>query len=188
MATDVSEDTAISAEESPPPEPSPQRKLKLSSKKTEILGLLLVVMAVQVAVGCMLLPKPVDPESGNASGTDARLVNDTAKDVDQVEVEIGQFNPTNRRAAPGSVIHVSFKLTAMVSANLAQTFQAILRDTHEARVSQAVIKVARSSSLEDLNDVNLDIIKRKIREDVNKVLQKSYIIDVVITQFRTTEQ
>ena len=62
------------------------------------------------------------------------------------------------------------------------------RDVNTDRVRQAVVKVARSSNREDLEDPNLSTMKRLIREEINKVLRKSFIIEVVISDFRTMEQ
>jgi flagellar basal body-associated protein FliL len=55
-------------------------------------------------------------------------------------------------------------------------------------VQQAVDKVIRSSTHDELSDSNLDRIKRRIREDINKILGNSYIQEVIITEFRMMEQ
>ena len=67
-------------------------------------------------------------------------------------------------------------------------FETAANQHHNARVRQAVLKVARSASLEDLNDPNLTTIKRQLREEINKVLRKSYVTEVVISDFKTMEQ
>lgn len=46
----------------------------------------------------------------------------------------------------------------------------------------------RSSNLEDLNDPDSYVIKRKIREEINKVLTKTLIIEVVMDKFRLMPQ
>jgi flotillin len=42
---------------------------------------------------------------------------------------------------------------------------------HTARIRQAVNKIVRSSSLEELNDPNLGTIKRLVREEINRLLK-----------------
>ena len=61
-------------------------------------------------------------------------------------------------------------------------------EVHSARVRQLVNQIVRRSSLEDLNDPNLSTIKRLIRQEVNRLLRKSYVIEVVISDIRTMEQ
>jgi hypothetical protein len=39
-----------------------------------------------------------------------------------------------------------------------------------------------------MNDPNLGTIKRLIREEINRLLQKTYVIEVVITDVRIMEQ
>ncbi len=107
---------------------------------------------------------------------------------DAVEVTIDSFSTTNGRAAPGGVIHVSFKLTAVVASGQEIEFERAANEHHNGRVRQAVVKVARSASLDDLNDPNLTTVKRQLREEINKVLRKSYITEIVISDFKTMEQ
>jgi hypothetical protein len=59
---------------------------------------------------------------------------------------------------------------------------------HTARIRQAVNKIVRSSSLEELNDPSLGTIKRLTREEINRLLRKSYVSEVVITDVRIIEQ
>jgi len=107
--------------------------------------------------------------------------------TDSATVEIGSFNCTNSRADPGSTIHVSIKLHAIVSRDQEEWFNQAIK-LHKARVQQAIIQIARSSNLDDLNDPKLVTMKRLFREEINKVLRKSFIIEIVISDFRIMEQ
>lgn len=111
-----------------------------------------------------------------------------ASEPDSVEVGIDSFSASNSLAAPGSVIHVRFNLVATVARGQETTFAELVSKSKQARVRQAVIKVARSASLEDLQDPELNVFKRQIKEEINKVLHKSYVNDVIISSFRTMEQ
>ena len=124
---------------------------------------------------------------GSTPGEEA-VPKEESEDLDSVEVEIDSFSISNSLAAPGSVIHVSFKLVATVAMGQETAFGELVGKTKQARVRQAVIKVARSASLEDLQDPDLNVFKRQIKEEINKVLQKSYVNDVIISSFRTMEQ
>ena len=162
----------------------------LKEKKFKIVGIVLVVMLLEAVGMYFLLPAPsVANEITNASVVSGEEGSTESGDaLATKEVNIDKFNTTNSIAAPGSVIHVSFTLVAIVSADNVTSFETVVSDEKKWRVQQVVIKVVRSASLEDLNDPNLGTIKRLIREEINKVLGKSYVSNVVIGGYRTMEQ
>lgn len=192
MSTDVADEIAADSE-TDTEETVPSRRLDFASKKVKIAALLLAVMAVQVAVAYLLIPQPALSHGKPESGEDPSQSPDPEQidlNIDTAEVNIGTFSCTNNRASTGS-IHVTFDLVAIVSAGQAANFERAadgIKGVHKHRVRQAVIKVARSSNREDLSDPNLSTMKRLIREEINKVLQKSFIIEVVISDFKTMEQ
>lgn len=155
---------------------------KLLGKQALIAVLLLVVSAGLAGAFLWLLPG-----SSEAHGHDEAAAGEHGPSGDAVEVLIDTFSTTNSRAAPGSVIHVTFKLTAIVPAGQDVAFEHAANQHHNARVRDVVQMVARSASLEDLNDPNLTTIKRQLREEINKVLRKSYVTDVVISEFKMIE-
>lgn len=158
-----------------------------SGRVVRVVLLLLVVVGVEIAAVWFLLPSP---EMAGARKNTSDGAFDEGLDTGEPatrEVLIDTFNVTNRRAAAG-VIHIAFRLVAVVAAEHEVAFNEAANRLHRARVRQAVVKVARMSSLEDLGDPELSTVKRRIREEVNKVLRKSYITEVVISEFRTLEQ
>lgn len=177
MSTDVADEVTVEPE-TEPEEPLRSPRLDFASKKVKIAGLLLTVMAVEAVVAYLLVPQPA-PSHGQSTGDEDPSQNSdlerTDLNIDTAEVDIGTFNCTNSRASTGN-IHVTFELVAIVSASQRDNFERAangINGAHKHRVRQAVIKVARSSNLEDLNDPNLSTMKRLIREEINKVLQKS---------------
>ncbi|MBT4866873.1 MAG: flagellar basal body-associated FliL family protein, partial [Planctomycetaceae bacterium] len=106
--------------------------------------------------------------------------------IDTVEVSLGNYNPTNSLGV--GIVHVAFDLTAIAAADNEQALKVAFLETHGARIRSAVIRVIRSSNLEDLNDPESYVIKRKIREEINKVLPKTLIIEVVMDKFRLMPQ
>lgn len=192
MATDLAEDKAIDgldAPEAAQEQETPSGGFKLSGQKLKVVVLLLVVMGVQMSVGYMLLPAPavtsMEPEGDTAEGAGGTTV---AAGVNTVEVPLGSYNPTNSNGPSGSVLHVSFDLTAIVASDNNEGLKKAVFDTHKARIRSAVIRVIRSSNLEDLNDPDFNVIKRKIRSEINKVLQKTYVIEVVLDRIRLMPQ
>ncbi len=191
MSAEVAEQPKA-AETAQPDAPAP----KGGMKKWIVIGaIVLIVVIVQVVVTSLLLPghPPADPaakhdgkEEHEHAATDQHH-GDGENDGEFAEVPMGDFSFSNGTAAPGMIIHVDFKLSAVATSKQASSLDAQLK-LHQARVRQAVNKIVRMSSLEELNDPNLATIKRLIREDINRLLRKSYVLEVVITDVRTMEQ
>ncbi|VAX40983.1 hypothetical protein MNBD_PLANCTO02-135 [hydrothermal vent metagenome] len=191
MATETdteNNDTDIPEEGSE--ETSQKKPGLLANKKVKVIGLVLIVMFAEALGMYFLLPTPSvasdDTKGGLTSG-----VEDSTNPEEQMnieEVEIGKFNTTNSIASPGSTIHVSFTLVAIVSKENAVTFTADVKEKYNWRVKQAVSKVIRSASLEDLNAASQSTISRLVREEINKVLGKSYVIKVVLGEPKTMAQ
>jgi flagellar basal body-associated protein FliL len=152
--------------------------------KPVFLGvILMVVMAAEAGVLLLFLPGP----TADAQSEDGHSAADP-EEPQAVEVMVDTFSTTNARAAPGTVIHVNFKLTAVVPSGQQMAFDHAANQEHNARVRQAVLKVCRNASLDDLNDPSLTSIRRQLREEINKVLRKSYVTEVVISDYKTMEQ
>lgn len=163
--------------------------MKLNMKALMIAGVVVVAMVLEAVVIFMLMPTT---NTAAATGDDKPAAAESEipegpKD-DLAEVSIDSFSCTNNVVAPGSVIHLSFKVIGVVPVKLQQSFDENANKTHKTRVRQVIERIARSSSLEDLNDPNLGTIKRLIREETNKTLGRSYVSEIVITDFRMLEQ
>jgi len=154
-------------------------------KLLKIGGLLLLVIILQIGISYWLLTPPTQP---------AELAEDTLSkgsenlQVTTAEVTVDNFSVTNNIAEPGATIHVTFNLVALVEQGAASDFDSMIKEKSKARVKQAVIEVVRKSSLGDLNDPQLSTMKRMMKESINKVLKKSYVIETVISEYRTMTQ
>ncbi len=188
MSTDVVEEIADDSG-SEAAEPVLSRRFDFRSKKFKIVVLLLVVMTVEATAIYLLVPQPALSHGKFGTDGDPGQTPDPEGDPNLAteEVFVDTFNCANGRASTG-IIHVTFDLAVTVAAGQAAKFDQAANVTHKYLVRQAIVKVARSSNLDDLNDPNLSTMKRLIREEVNKVLRKSYIIEVVISDFKTMEQ
>lgn len=194
MATEVAEDPKTQHGGHDASAPSKGK----GKKKLLIGGIVLVVIAVQVVVTYLLLPHPAASDSGHKP-QHAEKEHDhhppepshepegDSPEGEVAEVSLGDFSFSNGTAAPGIIIHVDFKLAAVASSKQASSLETQVK-VHTARIRQAVNKIVRSSSLEELNDPNLGTIKRLIREEINRLLRKSYVNEVVITDVRIIEQ
>ncbi|MFK7776560.1 MAG: hypothetical protein QM501_00385 [Gimesia sp.] len=186
MATDTkTEEPGVDTDEESSAETTEEASSGNSKAKLiKVGGFLLVIIVFQIGISYWLLT-PDDPKEL----TDETLQKESENlDADTAEVKINEFSVTNNIAEPGATIHVTFKLVALVEQGAAADFESKVKEYNQARVKQAVIEVVRKSSLADLNDPQLGTMKRMMKEAVNKVLKKSYIIEIVISEYRTMTQ
>ena len=166
--------------------------MKLPMKSLIIGGIVIVAMTLEAVIIFTLMPASpaaaTDKEKDKDETADEQALEKTSAVDDLAEIPIDSFNCTNNLVAPGSVLHLSFKVIGVVPAKQQISFEENANRTHKTRVRQAIERIARSSSLEDLNDPNLSTIKRLIREETNKILGRSYLTEVVVTDFRMIEQ
>lgn len=193
MAADVAEQTKP-ADAPAPDGPAPSKKKAL--KWLLLGGIVVIVIVVQAVVTAVVLPhRSGSADSGHKSEDKGHGSAEHHGSADEhqgpegefAEVALGDFSFSNGTAAPGVIIHVDFKLSAVTSSKHASNLESQIK-THTARIRQAVNKIVRSSSLEEMNDPNLGTIKRLVREEINRLLQKTYVIEVVITDVRIMEQ
>ncbi len=171
--------------------PPAEGKSGLLGKPIFLAVILLVVMAAEAGALLLFLPSPTatdghgETEDGHGEHGHATEGHD---EPEAVEVLIDSFSVTNGRAAAGATIHVTLKVTAVVPSGQQMAFEHAANQEHNARVRLAIEKVCRSANLEDLNDPNLTSIRRQLREEINKVLRKSYVTEIVISNYKTMEQ
>lgn len=179
MATQAPEKSA--AFDEMPPSFTSRRK---GNRKFLLIGAAVAVMLLEAIVVYLLVPKSSVLNSSDASEVTAGSLKDPADAQNVAEVKIDDFNVTNSLKSSGDVIHVTATIAAVVGKPQKDAFELAVAKESKHRVRQAVVKVLRSSSLEDLSDPDNGTIKRLIREEINKVLGKSYVIQVIISDLK----
>ncbi len=154
-------------------------------KFAAVAGLLTVVMLIQFLMLYFLLGQSgtpaVDPNDPKILESEALI------DVNTTEIDISpMFNSTNSLSQQGEV-HVSFNLHVEVPTHLAEKFEDAKKN-HRNKIRQSVITIIRNAGSEELNDPYLSVIKRQIREEINKILNQSFVTGVIITDYRKMEQ
>jgi len=177
---------AATAEVAEQPKLAPPKPPKKSGRLLLIGSLVTVMILAQGVITYLLMPKASAGKGDDLKDPAAAEQEDAAGPDDSMEVPMGDFNCTNT-ATPGVVIHIDFKLSAVTTSGQGAALEGLLK-SHQARVRQVVNRIVRSSKLEDLNDPALGTIKRLIREEVNRLLRKSYVTEVIISDMRTVEQ
>lgn len=161
--------------------------MKLNLKAIIIAVGVVTAMAVEGVVFLLLMPSQPKSAAGDAQTTEKTAEKEEEAAVsDTAEEPIGDpFNCTNNQQE--SNLHLRFKVVAVVKANQSVAFRD-MNTAHKTRVRQAIEKIVRRAQREDLNDPNLSTLTRLMREEINKVLGKSYVIDAVIHDFSMIEQ
>jgi len=182
----------------PPETPAPKanaaaeaapKKKRFGGNRLKIALILLAVMAVQAVATALLLPKSqATPASGQAAEAGhAKEETHAEKEENLVEAEIGSFS-VSLEENNGILWNVSFKLFAGIASSAKTEFADAVGERFKARIKQAVVKVVRRSSIEDLRDPQLDLFKRNLKTEINNVLPERYVQEMIVADIRTMQQ
>ncbi|MBL4885069.1 MAG: flagellar basal body-associated FliL family protein [Planctomycetaceae bacterium] len=182
MATDAPEEEVQEVEEAEGEKKPVSFWLKLAA----IAGLVLLVIIAQFALIIYVFApsdgSEIDPE-------DESILN--GEDLEETNLKemkfVDPFNCTNSLASQGQSIHVTFKLCVDVPENLSEQFTEAKKNRLN-RIEEAVVTIIRNAGAEELNDPYLSTIKRQIKEEINKILNQSFVTSVIIGGWRKTEQ
>ena len=171
------------------PAPTEGEKLKKWIMRLAAIGL--VLMVAEAVVLWMMLGGSSEEESAEdvAAAQIAEGLQDITAASDLVEVAFDPaFAVTNATADLGTLVHVNFELVAGVAGKNEATFREAVEVNYRNRLRQAIGEIVRSASLEDLQDPDLNQLKRRIKEDLNKTLQSSYVVEVIIPKMQVHVQ
>lgn len=161
----------------------------------KIGGLVVLLLVSQVAIFWVFFGGPAPSQTTQAPAAAAEAADKKAvpeveapEEFSEVQVSVQPFRCTNSKAAAsGGVVHIDFKLVALVPAPQAAKIAEKLK-AHESRLRQNVAAVARSLTIEDLADPELSVMKRRIREQINKTLKDSAVQEIIIVDYTSIEQ
>lgn len=158
--------------------------MKLNSKTLIIAVAVLLAMTVEAVVLVMVVPRQGGP-GATAAGNDSATAAPDLPASDYAEEPVGEFKCTNNREE--SMLHVRFKVDAVVKSSEKLAFRDAV-NARKARVREVVEKIVRSAERDDMDDPHLSTLKRLIKVEVNKVLEKSFITEAIIHDFSMIEQ
>jgi flagellar basal body-associated protein FliL len=153
--------------------------------------LTLVVVAMLGEAGLFLFLGVGASGAADTTSTDGMSVEEDPKpedDEELVEVEVHSFSVTNTTAAADTVIHISFKVHALLASDQEDEFKNKVTSSHKVRVRESVETIFRSATMEDLSDSSLSTLKRLAREEINRVLRQSYVVSIVFNDYKTIQQ
>jgi flagellar basal body-associated protein FliL len=188
MAAPTHEAPAAKAD-APAAEAAPKKKKLLGSKKVKIAIIVVVVMALQAVAAALLLPKgQATPAAGQAAEAGHGGEEAKSEKADNLnEAEIGSFS-VSLEDNGGNIWNISFKLYATVAKEAKSEFEDLVGERFKARIKQAVVKIVRRSSIEDMRDPQLDLFKRNLKTEINNVLPERYVQEIIVFDIRTMQQ
>jgi flagellar basal body-associated protein FliL len=174
-----------------PAEPAaaaPAKKKLLGGKRVKLILIIAGVMILPAIGAALLLPKGHAAATGEQAGEGAGKSEEShsAKSENLVEVEVGSFS-VSVEPDDAQMWNVSFKLFATIASENQSHF-ADDSERFKARLRQAVVKVVRMSSVKDLRDPNLDLVKRELKSQLNNVLPEPYIQEIIVSEIRVMQQ
>ena len=155
--------------------------------------LVLVIVAMVGEAGLFLFLGVGSSGAADATTPDAVPVEEEPKPEDDeeeelVEVEVHSFSVTNTTAATDTVIHISFKVHALLASDQENEFKDKVTLSHKVRVRESIETIFRSATMEDLTDSSLSTLERLVREEINRVLRQSYVVSIVFSDYKTIQQ
>lgn len=176
MAEEITDDVLDSLNEEADGEKKSRGSL-LGNKKIKILALLVLVMGVEA--GAMLLLLPAASSKGS-SGTGEKEEAD--EDEETMVVEIGKFQYPNKRAAAAPT-YVKFTLKAKIAKSQEVDFLQKAKKDYEAEVHEVVQSIILAADAPELEDPMHVAICNKLREEINKIIKKSYIKRIILNDW-----
>lgn len=180
-------------------------------RKTKKLGLMTVVKAMafisvivllEVAAASMLVPTAEETaevaeqlaaveaanevvKEGQASGENP--AGDVLALKDMREVSLGSYHVLTYNPDSGSSLNVDFELYGTVLADEEGDFFE-LYEANQIRIREQILVTIRSTSVTDLTEAGLGLIKRKILEKTNRALGKPLLHEAVFSKFSFIER
>jgi len=159
--------------------------------KLMICGFMAVVISAEALVAYILIPSADDV----ASKAERLMTEKMHKNISQhnseakamVEVDLGEYSITSHQVETNTSLRIDFKLYGVVpekdQAEVKERF-----DRHKNEFRDQIIFEIRNSDINDLSDPGLGLIKRRILEKSNRLLEESLLEKIVFSDFSFVEQ
>jgi hypothetical protein len=161
-----------------------------------------VIVLLEVAAASILVPsasETVDTAEKLAAAEAAREVVKDGEEAgegsqsnslalrDMREVSLGSYHVLNYNPDSGSSLNVDFELYGTVLADEQDDFFQ-LYEANQIRIREQILVTIRSTSVIELSEAGLGLIKRKILEKTNRALGKPLIHEAVFSKFSFIER
>jgi flagellar basal body-associated protein FliL len=127
-----------------------------------------------------------NPQS-NPLATPPPPPDEEAQAVDQVEVDLGEFDVTAFQPVSNSTLRVSVHVWGTVADKDQAAFQDLTQGNQQ-RLREQVLVTIRSADSAELTEPGLGVVKRKILDRMNKTLGKPLLRTIVFSDFSSIEE
>lgn len=191
----MAQEPSKSEENSDVQEPAPAAEAKTSLLgKIKILLFVSLVTGVECTVVYWYLPSAAVTAAlaGSAIEKKEEAKSESEQEAEkqqniQVEVDLGEFNVTMYQPATNTTLRIDFHLYGTIIKADQQEFPKRLEENLH-RFREQVIMTVRSSDITDLTDAGLGLVKRKIMDNTNRMLNRQMLQSIIFSDFSFIEQ
>lgn len=161
-----------------PTEPAAPPKANAKGKLIQF-GVVLVLMAIE-GVAIFYFANSLSPPPAAAKAEGAESANGPASESDQnklSELPLAECRASNR--ASGKLVYFQVKVVALVQPSRLEEVTKVVQ-AHSARIQDRINFVFRSADLANLSEPNLDTIKRRIKAEVDRILDDDKAVTEVL--------
>ncbi len=179
-----------SAPEEAAADPAPKAARGSMLGKILVLGLVMLVVAVECVVAYLCVPTASD--SASAASNVVKPPADHKKGETEspgegegpknVEVDLKEFSVTIFQPASDSTLRIDFHLYGIVEANRKKEFEGLF-ELNQNRFREQVMMVIRSAEMADLTDPSLSLIKRTVLDKAKTILGKPILQELIISDY-----
>ena len=163
--------------------------------KINVLLFLLVVIVAECLVAYYYLPSATESaavagapgEHKSAAEAHPATEKGESEANGQIEVDLGEFSVTAYQPVSNSTLRIDFHLYGTIGSEGEHEFVRLMEE-NKHRFREQVLVIVRSADITDLTDAGLGLIKRKIQDKTNRILNKPLLRSVIVSDFSFIEQ
>lgn len=168
----------------PTPDAAPKSPLPARSRKGPALILAFILIGEGLCVFFITkafnsTPAPAFAEEPRLGGTSGNLKPADAQSpqAQLVEVDLGECRPSNR--ATGKLVSFQIRVAILVNATSMELVKSIV-DNRQGRIRDRINFVFRSAEPTHLNEPGMETLKRRIKNELDRVLETPDLVQEVI--------
>ncbi len=168
----------------PTPDAPPKSPLAPRSRKGPAMILAIILIGEGLCVFFLTKafnssPAPAFAEEPRLGGTLGNLkpADPKSQQAQLVEVDLGECRPSNR--ATGKLISFQIRVAVLVNATNMEQVKSVV-DTRQGRIRDRINFVFRSAEPSHLNEPGMETLKRRIKNELERVLETPDLVEEVI--------
>jgi flagellar FliL protein len=186
--------TPATPEETPAADAAPKPAKGSMLGKILVLGLVVLVVAVECLVAYLCIPSASDAASSASNAVKPpadRKKGETESPGEgggpaSVEVDLKEFSVTIYQPASNSTLQINLHLHGIVAVADKKEFDRLF-ELNQNRFREQVMVVIRSAEMADLADPSLGLIKRTILDKARNIFGQQLLQELVVSDYSSLE-